>query len=90
MALPVLAFAGLQGVHGQEHTVPRLWIDETLNAIRNDFARPPIHARNLFHISAAMYDAWAVYDTEARPWLIGNTVHGFESPFLGVPPVADV
>lgn len=74
----------------QQPTVPRLWIDETLDAIRNDFARPPIHARNLFHISAAMYDAWAIYDTEARPWLIGNTVHGFESPFLGVPPVADV
>ena len=24
-----------------------------------------MHARNLFHVSAAMYDAWAVYDDTA-------------------------
>lgn len=64
----------------QQPTVPRLWVDGTLDAIRSDFARPPIHARNLFQLSAAMYDAWAVYDTAARPWLMGNTVHGFPSP----------
>ena len=38
-----------------------------LQAIRNDFARPPIHARNLYHVSAAMWDAWAVYDDTAEP-----------------------
>ena len=31
-------------------------------AIRIDLPRPPVHARNLFHLSAVMWDAWATYD----------------------------
>ncbi|MEM8527664.1 MAG: DUF6851 domain-containing protein [Bacteroidota bacterium] len=50
----------------QEHSVARQWNEILLEAIRNDFARPTVHARNLYHISAAMYDAWAVYDRRAR------------------------
>jgi hypothetical protein len=42
-------------------SVSRLWNEVVLEAIRNDFARPTVHARNLFHISSAMYDAWSVY-----------------------------
>jgi hypothetical protein len=38
-----------------------------LAAIRRDTPRPPVHSRNLFHVSAAMYDAWAAYDPTARP-----------------------
>lgn len=34
-------------------------------AIRRDTPRPTVHARNLFHVSAAMYDAWATYDLDA-------------------------
>ncbi len=46
------------------------WVDAALFAIRNDFARPTVHARNLHHLSAAMYDAWAAYDGAASPlWL---------------------
>ena len=46
------------------------WVDAALFAIRNDFARPTVHARNLYHLSAAMYDAWAVHDGAASPlWL---------------------
>jgi len=41
------------------------WIEATLTAIRGDFARPPVHARNLFHVSATMYDAWAAFDPDA-------------------------
>ena len=29
------------------------------------FRRPTVHARNLFHLSAAMWDAWAAYDADA-------------------------
>lgn len=46
----------------QEHSVARQWNEELLSAIRNDFARPTVHARNLYHVSAAMWDAWAAYD----------------------------
>jgi hypothetical protein len=45
----------------------RQWNEELLGAIRRDFARPTVHARNLFHVSAAMWDAWAAYDGEAEP-----------------------
>lgn len=55
----------------------RQWNDALLDAIRNDFARPTVHARNLFHISAAMYDAWAVYDDTASTYLLGNQVGGY-------------
>ncbi|MCA9216182.1 MAG: vanadium-dependent haloperoxidase [Planctomycetales bacterium] len=52
-------------VCGSDHSVARLWNEQLLNAIRNDTARPTIHARNLYHVSAAMYDAWAAYDNVA-------------------------
>jgi len=47
---------------GIEHSVARLWSDVLLDSIRNDLARPTVHARNLYHTSAAMWDAWAAYD----------------------------
>ncbi len=66
-----------------QHSVARKWNEINLEAIRNDFARPTVHARNLFHISAAMFDAWAIFNSESSPYLIGNTVHEFDSPFQG-------
>lgn len=59
------------------------WNELLLQAIREDLARPTVHARNLWHTSAAMYDVWALFDDEAQPYLIGNTVHDFESTFEG-------
>ena len=44
--------------------VAREWNEVLLDAIRVDSARPTVHARNLYHISAAMYDAWCVYDDQ--------------------------
>ena len=40
-------------------SVARQWNELLLESIRNDFARPTVHARNLFHTSAAMWDAWS-------------------------------
>ncbi len=74
-----------------QHSVARQWSEALLEAIRNDFARPPVHARNLFHTSVAMYDAWAAYDEEAETFLLGKTVRGFTCPFDGIGnPPADV
>jgi hypothetical protein len=53
-----------------QHSVARQWNDQLLEAIRHDFARPTVHARNLFHVSAAMWDAWAAYDGVADGWLV--------------------
>src|SRR5690606_14640140 len=55
-----------------------------------DLARPHVQARNLFHFSVALYDAWAAYDQEADPYLLGKTVEGFTCPCKGVPLPADV
>ena len=46
-------------------SVARLWDEALLDAIRRDFPAPTVHARNLYHASAAMWDAWAAYDPVA-------------------------
>ncbi len=63
-----------------EETVARQWNEVLLEAIRGDFARPTVHARNLFHSSMAMYDAFAVYDGQDLPVFLGTTWRGFECP----------
>lgn len=60
-------------------SIARLWNEILLNAIRLDYARPTIHARNLFHASVLMYDIWAIYHETASPYLMGNTVHGYSN-----------
>ncbi len=47
------------------HSIARIWNEQNLAAIRIDFPNPAVHARNLFHTSAAMWDAWAAYDATA-------------------------
>ena len=73
-----------------QNSVAREWNEMLLRAIRKDFARPTIHARNLFHVSAAMYDAWAAYECSAQPWLLGQTVAGYNCPFAGFIPPPDI
>lgn len=51
-------------------SIARIWNEETLAAIRVDFPNPPVHSRNLFHSSIAMWDAWAAYDTNAVGYLV--------------------
>lgn len=91
MSLLVFFVFGLSaGWHAQEHSAAREWNEALLYAIRNDFARPPVHARNLFHTAVAMYDAWAAYDDVAEPFLLGQTIGTFSSSFDGVPQPADL
>ena len=46
-------------------SVARLWDEALLDAIRRDFPAPTVHARNLYHLSAAMWDAWAAFEPGA-------------------------
>lgn len=62
--------APLFPVAAQEYSAARRWNEETLFAIRRDRARRTAHARNLFHVSIAMWDAWAAYDPLARNYLL--------------------
>lgn len=51
------------------YTVARNWDEQLLDAVRLDAPRPTVHARNLFHVSLAMYDAWAAYDPQSSAYL---------------------
>ncbi len=45
----------------RDRSIARRWDEQALAAIRLDLPRPTVHARNLFHLSAAMWDAWNAY-----------------------------
>ncbi|MDO8484190.1 MAG: vanadium-dependent haloperoxidase [Candidatus Limnocylindrales bacterium] len=53
-----------------EWSVARRWDEALLDAIRRALPNPPVHARNLFHLSAAMWDAWATYDPQADGYVV--------------------
>ncbi len=53
-----------------EGSIARRWDEQLLNAIRRDTPRPGVHARNLFHASVAMWDAWSAYDNVADGYLV--------------------
>ena len=53
-----------------DQSAARQWNEQLLAAIRKDLARPTVHARNLFHVSMAMWDAWAAFDPTADTFLV--------------------
>jgi len=73
-----------------EGSIARQWNELLLESIRKDFARPTVHARNLFHTSLGMWDAWAAYDELACTYLLGKTVDGFTCDYDPVPLPSDV
>lgn len=46
-------------------SVARQWNEAALDAVRRDFPAPTVHSRNLFHLSAAMWDTWAAFEPAA-------------------------
>ncbi|WP_091425298.1 T9SS type A sorting domain-containing protein [Formosa sp. Hel1_31_208] len=67
-----------------QQSVAREWNEMLLTAIRSDFARPTIHARNLFHTSVLMYDAWALFDSQASTVFVGQTFGGYTCNYNGI------
>src|SRR6266550_6680871 len=57
-------------LHGR--SVARVWDEAMLDAIRRDLPAPTTHARNLFDVSAAMWDAWAAYDPAADSYFVAE------------------
>lgn len=84
----LLLFVSLNTMQSQ--SIARQWNEELLNAIRSDFARPTIHARNLFHTSVAIYDAWALFDTQAETVFLGKTFQGYNFSFNGIATPTDI
>ncbi len=58
-----------QVVNNPSWSVARRWDEALLDAIRRALPNPPVHARNLFHLSVAMWDAWAAYDATASGYV---------------------
>jgi hypothetical protein len=56
-------------------SVARRWDEALLDAIRRSLPNPPVHARNLFHLSVAMWDAWAAYDQTAVGVIFKEKLH---------------
>ena len=59
-------FCSLPVAAKPEKSIARVWSEQLLWGIRLDSARPTVHARNLFHFSVAMWDAWAAFDADAK------------------------
>jgi hypothetical protein len=55
-------------------SVARVWDEVLLELIREVVPAPTVHARNLFHVSAAMWDAWAAYDPTAGGYFVTEKV----------------
>lgn len=58
----------------------RQWNEALLEAIRHDLPAPTVHARNLFHASVAMWDAWAAFDPTAEGYLTDEEYAGADDP----------
>ena len=52
----------------------REWNEQLLSAIRINLPNPPAHARNLHHVSVAMYDSWATYDPSAVGYIYNEKI----------------
>ena len=50
-------------------SIARRWNEQILGAIRRDVPRPGVHSRNLFHVSLAIWDAYAAYDDTVRGYI---------------------
>ena len=73
-----------------QFSVARDWNEALLDAIRLDLARPTVHARNLFHSSIIMYDAWAIFDNESETVFLGKTFGGYTCQFSGITVPANI
>lgn len=68
--MAILSPAFAQDTAPDDKSIARQWNEQLLTAIRLDSARPTVHARNLYHLSVAMWDAWAAFEPGA-----GQVIH---------------
>lgn len=46
-------------------SIARWWNEALLDGIRRDRPNPPVHARNLYHLSSALWDSFWAYEPDA-------------------------
>ena len=61
LAIPIIFGPAMANAQVNPHSVARHMNEALLDAIRIDKPAPTVHARNLYHTSAAMWDAYATY-----------------------------
>ncbi len=76
------AFAQVRAQETQ--SVARIWMELMLECIKVDGNGPTVQARNMYHTTAAMYDAWAVFQPSQETIFLGKTQGGFHIPFEGM------
>lgn len=64
------AVVGCSQTNPNGWSAARIWDEQLLALIRQVVPAPGVHARNLFHVSAAMWDAWAAYDPTADGYFV--------------------
>lgn len=79
-----------QDYNSQFHSTAFKWNEAMINAIRSDLARPTVHARNLYHFSLAVYDAWSAFANNASTVLLNKSMRGFFTPFTGIAKPSDL
>ena len=67
---PPYVLGDCQPADRESRSVARIWNEQLLSLIRQVVPAPTVHARNLFHLSVAMWDAWAAYDPTADGYLV--------------------
>lgn len=60
-------------------TIVQSWNDFQVNEIRMDNPNPPVHARNLFHGSALIYDIYCNFFKSSSPYLFSQEVPDYPS-----------
>ena len=65
----------------QTNNAARYWVDTFIETVKQDGLGPTVQARNFFHLSVAMYDAWSVYNDKATPFFLGSTYGDYTCAF---------
>ncbi len=56
-------------------SIARRWNEQLLGAVRRDLPRPTVHARNLYHVSVAQWDAYAAYDATLKGVIVDEAIN---------------
>jgi hypothetical protein len=65
----------------QEKSSARQWIDQVLYAVKWDSQGPTIQSRNIYHLTLAMYEAWAFYHKDYEASFLGKKTGGYYCDF---------
>ena len=72
-----LAACSPAGLHGE--SVATAWEKTAVAALRDGNAAEPVQARDLFDLSAAMWDAWAAYDPKTSGYFVTEKEHAADA-----------